>query len=210
MADYPCIVSARMVLALLKGDKTQTRRLPTAMWDKIEPGDRLYVREAYQYVRTEQTSRHWPHNCLCNPWHYINYTADGEQYGIPGSDIIAPKIGPHPSIHMPRDFSRLTLTITDVRRQRVQDITEDDAKAEGLTLYKTYKGADGPVEAWTYEGLDGVSSPSLVFAHLWDSLHTKPGARWQDNPEIIPLTFTVHKGNIDQLDGRTHTETPDA
>lgn len=87
-----------------------------------------------------------------------------------------------PSIHMPRWASRLTLTVTEVKVERLQDISEDDAEAEGLARGH----AGGP---WGEEGL------IEDFADLWNSLHG-PGA-WDANPWVAAIRFTVAKGNID-------------
>lgn len=108
-----------------------------------------------------------------------------------------------PSIHMPRWASRLTLRITDVRVQRVQDITPDDAAAEGGQI---------PVNAATGNPLLDISSPYAPiryltqaqaqhfdqpawlrahFASLWDSLYAKRGHPWADNPWVWAITFEV-------------------
>lgn len=85
-----------------------------------------------------------------------------------------------PSIHMPRSWSRLWLSVTDVCVERLQDISEADAIAEGLAA----------------DQLDGMD-PRGWYRDLWDSLHTDKGTRWADNPLVIALTFGVHHGNID-------------
>lgn len=108
-----------------------------------------------------------------------------------------------PSIHAPRWASRITLEVTAVRRQRLQAITPADAEAEGLRklskdggrLWKY--GVPGPgEEGWPAGGgEDGMMwqdwkvDPREAFAHLWNSLHTKPGTTWADNPEVVALTF---------------------
>jgi hypothetical protein len=86
-----------------------------------------------------------------------------------------------PSIHMPRWASRITLTVTDVRVQRLQDISRGDAMDEGCPLPNM---ADGP-------------DPRDWFADLWDSLNAKR-APWDSNPWVAAYTFTVEQRNIDQ------------
>lgn len=134
--ERPILFSAPMVRALLDGRKTQTRRIITAtgafMGLDLEleadrdslvqscrfgvPGDRLWVREAWAlYHDTDGAS--------------VVYRADTQDHGgdaPPGTSWRSP-------IHMPRDASRLTLELIDVRVQRVQDISEEDAIAEGFT-----------------------------------------------------------------------------
>jgi hypothetical protein len=203
--DRPIIFSGPMVRALLAGRKTQTRRLlrwvpkgfelshlyveplgvlqasfmgqadargitcysgPTG----FEPMDRLYVREAFSY-----DSLDCDRDGTLPPW----YWADGNPED---GDWSKPK----PSIHMPRWASRLTLHVEDVRVERVQEITEEDAAAEGAE-HRTALGK--------------ASVPNLTarcqFEVLWDSLHTKPGHRWEDNPHVVAVTFRVEHRNID-------------
>ncbi len=97
-----------------------------------------------------------------------------------------------PSIHMPRWASRLTLLVTDVRMQRVAEISEEDARAEGLI--ETHEGwaVDRDGRCWGYCARNS-------FRLLWNSLHTKPGERWEDNPWVVAVTFDVYRDNIDRL-----------
>jgi hypothetical protein len=78
----------------------------------------------------------------------------------------------HPSIHMKRSDSRLALRITDVRVQRVQEITHEDAVAEGV-------GA-----AWLPD-----SNQFATFARLWDSINAKRGYLWESNPWVWAISF---------------------
>ena len=86
-----------------------------------------------------------------------------------------------PPMFMFRHWSRLWLEVTDVRVQRVQDITEEDAKAEG-------------VAAWA----GTAPPPKHAFMGLWESLHGKTGHHWKTNPWVAAYTFTVHRGNVDE------------
>lgn len=92
-----------------------------------------------------------------------------------------------PSIHMPRWASRLTLTVTDVRVQRVQEISEEDARAEGAL--RMYMDDD----AKFYEIDDGTYR--CGFCGLW--AHINGIDAWDSNPWIVALTFTVEPRNID-------------
>jgi hypothetical protein len=211
MADRPMIFSAPMVRALLAGTKTQTRRVlkpwpgaqakwlsmktlhraPTCYlceanghlgvqmqhplagtvqdygpvdamspltWVRLPyaPGDRLWVRETWR----SQSMR--PDDVI--------YRADGES--------LMPWRSP---IHMPRWASRITLTVTDVRVQRVAEIDEYDAKSEGAEAVLVSRG-------WNLDG-HGFGSVSYVagFQSLWNSIHG-PGA-WDANPWVVALTF---------------------
>ena len=108
---------------------------------------------------------------------------------------------------MPRWASRLTLTVTEVRVQRLQDISEEDAKAEGVTRcgwaedmagdgrHEWHVPAEKPGE---YPGLtNAYPSPVAAFWELWDHIHGP--AAWNENPWVAAYTFTVQRGNIDQI-----------
>lgn len=104
---------------------------------------------------------------------------------------------------MPRWASRLTLTVTDVRIQRLQDCSEADAQAEGVEL----ESADPPFYyvpgIWPHSltGV-GVEEPGgrhavRSYAKLWD--HINGSGAWEKNPWVVAVTFDVLKGNIDNL-----------
>ena len=96
-----------------------------------------------------------------------------------------------PSIFMPRWASRLTLIVTDVRVQRLQEISEDDAKAEGCPGWYSPAHPD--------QGVTDGRLPHEEFAELWDSLNAGRGYPWNSNPWICALTFDVIKQNIDHI-----------
>jgi len=185
MPDRPIIFSAPMVRALLDGRKTQTRRVLKPQPDSrgrgfldsklpYSPGDRLWVREAF-----------W----TCEACGYLNHAVGANNSGTAGRhccascDALLPKAKRSP-IHMPRWASRLTLTVTDVRVQRVQDISAADAIAEGIAPAANSMTIDCD-----------TLNPRDSFASLWNSIHG-PGA-WDANPWVAAITFTVRKGNID-------------
>lgn len=89
-----------------------------------------------------------------------------------------------PSIHMPRWASRLTLEIADVRVERLQDISEADARAEGVGIAPAY----APAGDLVFDGSNGRYAES--FMSVWDSI-AKPGEKWADNPWAWALTFKV-------------------
>ena len=183
MTDRPIIFSAPMVQALLDGRKTQTRRIlkcdncgaPIMPW--VE-GDRLWVREAW---RTSPVYDDLKPSDM-NGDESIRYEADArwQSWGwgsigcIEGGRLRSP-------IHMPRWASRLTLIVTDVRVQRLHEISEADAVAEGINV-------DGDGRAW------GVFARDL-FEDLWNSLHG-PDA-WDQNPWVAAVSFKVVKGGGD-------------
>lgn len=201
MTVRPIIFSAPMILSLVGGRKTQTRRLASSsLLAKCQPGDRLWVREAWKY-------QHDPDIWMC-----IEYLADGARIKPIISDDNqggrfeamcdaienGGKNPGRPSIHMPRWASRMTLMVTEVRFQRIQDISEADARAEGCDCL----GRDAEGEWWHVPFVDGSGGHSGAdsFRALWSHING-PGA-WHDNPEIVALTFTVHHHNIDSPEDR--------
>jgi hypothetical protein len=187
MKDRPILMSAPMVRATLAGVKTMTRRVitpqppadgsakawtwaidsdaprPALGWrdDAIgacaavcphgRPGDLLWVRETWGIAGQ---FRDGPE---------IAYRATDDRNGITWK----------PSIHMFRAYSRLTLRITNVRVERVQDISESDAVAEGVDCYDS-----------------AVSVPARErFMSLWDGLNAKRGYGWAANPWVWVISF---------------------
>jgi len=80
---------------------------------------------------------------------------------------------------MPRTYSRITLEVTDIRVERLHDITEDDALKEGFCNY----GTDVDI-------LD-------AFCEAWQKLNAKRGYPWESNPWVFVISFQVIKENID-------------
>ncbi|MBK1793398.1 hypothetical protein JHL21_02660 [Devosia sp. WQ 349] len=106
-----------------------------------------------------------------------------------------------PSIHMPREFSRIALKVAGVKVQRLQDISEEDAIAEGMTL-ATADAVLNPEERVLY-ATTHIFSPNdrarFLYAAVWDLING-PGS-WDANPFVAAYTFTVHRGNVDALNG---------
>lgn len=90
-----------------------------------------------------------------------------------------------PSIHMPRWASRLTLTVTDVRVQRVRKISPRDVLCEGVDVPEHHRGELHDPHRWAPDH----------FRPLWDSLNAKRGYGWDANPWVAALTFTVEQRN---------------
>jgi hypothetical protein len=184
MKERPILFSGPMVRAILDGSKTQTRRTfkgttehkgpynPAYMeahqqangWGSIcphgTPGDRLWVRETFAMNEAKAGPP-------------VVYRADhGEAQSVfverPHSaewDVVATRW--RPSIFMPRAASRILLEITDVRVQRLQEISEEDARAEGYDRSHAF--------------------PREWFALLWERIHG-PGS-WHANPWVWAITF---------------------
>jgi hypothetical protein len=203
MKERPIIFNSEMVRALLDGRKTMTRRVIVV--DRVfsvlrpfydgcfddrgnfhyrvrqnmdgiiglcspgiaeqwcpygQPGDRLWVREAFKEIS------HRPYGSPCDEIRTF-YRADYP----PGT------IGPwKPGIHMFRKCSRILLEITNVRVERVQDVTESDAIAEGCEE-REWAGA--------------VISPSDAYRYLWNDINEKRGFGWDVNPWVWVVQFRV-------------------
>ena len=207
MKERPILFSAPMVRAILEGRKTQTRRVvkpqptPEAWTGPIHcewyvptkvdrhgeeypgaqvfgfanedegwvcpygvPGDRLWVRESYwqhKHIGMKYLDESIASNSLCN------------YRKVPG-------------IHMRRGLSRLTLEITGVRVERVQDVSEEDAKAEGLAAII---GCAGTINAWESPAVyNGRALATDAYADLWDSINGKKHP-WASNPWVWVIEF---------------------
>lgn len=195
-SEKPILFSSPMVRAILDGRKTMTRRvMKLPRWAESfdewtgtealavchetgcsarihcpygETGDRLWVRETFTYWEHPESGED-----------FLEYIADNHRrsesewpYPHPIYDHCVGRFGKKiPSIFMPRWASRITLEVTDVRVERLQEITEADAVAEGFAL-------DG----------DGVTALEN-FATLWEQLNLLRGYGWDLNPYVWVVSF---------------------
>lgn len=204
----PMLFNTEMVRAILEGRKTVTRRVvkpqpdgrPVPMtkdscWpgyfaiqgtEKVirlpyQPGDILWVRETWTkeggeyFYRAdfdsdfldpcETLSGGYPHECTYHP-------------GCEGCMRGPQRIYWSPSIHMPREAARIFLRVTDVRVERLQDITESQALSEGCAK-------------WCEDTKLEVSARSY-FCNLWDSTinpKDRPTYGWEANPWVWVIEF---------------------
>lgn len=225
MKERPILFSGPMVRAILEERKTQTRRTmkpqpPTGEWDvgaltaetiyptKVDrhgedqpgpecfgatcesgewclpcpygaPGDLLWVRETWaaldRCIRQRDSAA-------------VNYRA---------SDTIGPHLKWRPSIFMPRWASRLTLRITDIRVERLQEITGDDAFAEGIQIPCSGPGMPllritGRVSPDRFSSEDPriwkvKDWARFEYAELWEQINGK--GSWDANPWVWVITF---------------------
>lgn len=222
MSTKGIIFSAPMVRALLAGRKTQTRRLIKPKTGPMEPGDILVSWPADSFIRQGAKFRppYAPGDRLYvrEAWAKDDLIPNGVRYVA--TDAIHELRKKRPSIHMPRWASRLWLEVTEVRVQRLQDISEADAIAEGIVWQEPTEedlqwAVDQAVEygtsadvqgVWTVPGMGGPGKADIwgvtarqSYQFLWNTLHTAPGTRWQDNPWIVAVSFPVHHGNVDEV-----------
>jgi hypothetical protein len=156
MKSRPIIFSAEMVRALIAGRKTQTRR-------KIKNLDSLVADCPYG----KAGGKLWVREVFAKDTEKIIYKADNHTAQV---DWISP-------IFMPRVASRISLKITEVSIEWLQDINSIDALAEGIVVVDPFLLSVPP-------------SPRDAYAQLWDSL-AKPGYRWDDNPLVWVIKFEV-------------------
>jgi hypothetical protein len=212
--EKPAIFCGSMVRAILEDRKTMTRRViqpPPSGTENFPPNqfcDSWYFRDAYyacpendigRYVKCPYGvpgTRLWVRETWAafNTGYYdrpemgVFYRADGEQERIDRGRW-------RPSIHMPRWASRLTLEVCEVRVERLQSISAEDARAEGIRevtkdgqvkKYCVYDRGDMSSTPWAEMARDPVSAYRL----LWDSINGKrSGCSWADNPWVWKVSF---------------------
>lgn len=238
MRERPILFSGPMVLAILAGTKTQTRRIikPQPVggdrihesedgwvvgrmrdsenaWGELRcpygvPGDRLWVRETWRIGAWDEnegriaidyvdgSDKHWrsdptdedgeKFNRLwqgsCDELHRkgISADSDGQYQWKPGDSPLRWRSGRF----MPRWASRITLEVTEVRVQRLQEISEEDAKAEG-----------SPREFLTdQQNMNDWESYRSAYLRLWESINGQ-GA-WDANPYVWAITFRRLEGGM--------------
>lgn len=196
MKERPIPFSAPMVRAILDGTKTQTRRvvkgwalewLAPGMFTPEyvanpenkacpygQPGDRLWVREAW---RAPSSCDHLPPRSIGDS-EAVRFMADETVGADPGFGK------GRPGMFMPRWASRITLEVTGVRVERLQDISEADAISEGVTP-KWEPGCSGRL----MEALGGFSfkPAASAYADLWEQING-PDA-WDANPWVWVVEF---------------------
>lgn len=157
-------------------ERSRLKRTEVVDCDELDGADgvRFLADGAWSMIEnTQEAGERWT-----ELFHYGCKT-DERPEGLRGRSV--------PSIHMPRWASRLTLTVTDVRVQRVAEISGTDARAEGVAV-PAHVPQDGADLDWARR----------EFTALWNSLHTKPGETWADNPWVVAVSFDVRHGNIDR------------
>jgi hypothetical protein len=107
-----------------------------------------------------------------------------------------------PSMFIPRWASRITLVVTDVRVERLNDISAEDAIAEGAESLRVVCPGEPDRVLWKAGAEDFHCHPSPVaaFQALWDSINgDRPGCAWRDNPWVVAYTFRSILSNVDAI-----------
>lgn len=218
--DHPILFSTPMVQAILEGRKTQTRRVVkpqpdaratrcelTKSWPKqgdwaamldidhnppiievtdvfkcpySKVGDILWVRETFRIIN---------HSGYGNPYFYKANACD--------MDLADKDIKWKPSIFMPKEACRIFLEITNIRVERLHDISEDDAKAEGVELYAkgihylNYTDQKAALTQFIYNCRTAKESYKTLWT-LINGFRDEPYA-WFKNPFVWVMEFKNHK-----------------
>lgn len=203
----PIIFSSEMVRALLDGRKTQTRRVisPPKKFphDNICRPDRaffdhqVWFHGEYESVGVMVDAPYsvgdllWVREAL--------ERANGEAVGYPSDFSWLPntpwtwKRDTLPAMFMPRWASRLTLRVTNVRAERLQDISEDDARAEGARHSDGNPDEFGMCRRLVVEAKD-------EFRHIWEALYHKDSPKaWHRNPWAWVYEFEVIRKNVGEV-----------
>ncbi len=165
--EHPILFNSEMVNAILGGRKTVTRRIAKGMIPKSpagKPGDVLWVRETWMDLAGTGID-----DADGKPQRY-EYGANCLQGSA--SDEARKDFGLRwkPSIHMPRKACRLRLEVADVRLERLQDISAEEARAEGCPTASQ-------------------KDPVGWYRSLWQSIHGQ--ASWDADPSVWVIHFEV-------------------
>lgn len=218
MTTRPILFSGPMVRALLDGRKTQTRRVLCAA-DPTDDEPEGYRDLPAPYVAfgapvcenvSDGNVYRFPRSYAAGDLLWVREAwapLDACTHNDPGSQALVDRgfyRADHPvdcgdvsrwrpSIHMPRWASRLTLRVTDVRVQRVQEISEGDAVAEGIE-----RDTDGWFD-YQAPSVQCCVTARDSFMTLWDSLNARRGYGWDANPWVAAYTFVVIRQNVDEV-----------
>ena len=214
----PILFNTEMVRAILDGRKTVTRRVvkfkhgQNPNWTGYIPdgsvlygsnnipaakapyrhGDILYVRETWAYGYVDTTD----FECRCNECFFEELKAGTQKdsflmprYFYRTEDLDGLNVRWHPSIHMPKEAARLFLRVTDVQAERLQDITEEQARREGVKPVMVTTDVDKPEQEQEWnEWIPALPS----FPNIWDNTIKKsdlPLYGWNANPWVWVIEF---------------------
>lgn len=190
--EKPILFSTEMVRAILDGRKTQTRRIYKKAPLDLDlyaikkhakeyimtqcpygkPGDVLWVREAFYKTQYTNTCKYF-------------YKADLEplRWDFKCS----------PSIHMPKEAARIWLKVSEITVERLNDISEHDAKSEGIESQFLFLFQEMRYRDYLYKSDNDVQhywrDPRSSFRTLWESIHGENS--WEHNPWVWVVKFEV-------------------
>lgn len=213
MAEKPILFRTPMVRAILDGRQTQTRRVVERKGYELELQEPWRDSAKYEYENLWQIGqetgkmRHTKSIGVCSRYQlgdilWVRETCNrGEARNGDKKYIYKADIEPllqdihtwHPSIHMPRTAARIFLRVTDVRVERVQEISTDNALAEGIReriLQPRAYELNGGKKIYEYADDSGTTYSAVeAYEKLWDSLNAKRGYGWDSNPWVWVYSF---------------------
>ncbi|HBM9089061.1 TPA: hypothetical protein ACNP4C_005631 [Klebsiella oxytoca] len=206
MKERGMIFNGEMVRAILDGRKTQTRR--PIKWKQTR----------FTEIGEREDGSKWPWSedaeHACDFWHPCPFGAVGDRIwvretwasGLSTKSTLAYRathkredledgfydtIKWTPSIHMPRWASRILLEITDVRVERLNAISEEDAEAEGIDMEALYDSQDC-YDCIADHNMTGRPTVTGAFKYLWESIYGEDG--WKANPWVWVIEFKRVEG----------------
>lgn len=139
-----------------------------------QPGDVLWVRETFHYVHDAETNKFLKYGYKAD-WS-IGITSHPKNKGIW-----------RPSIHMPKEAARLFLQIQDIRVERLQDISENDAIAEGVAFVGKTPSGHNLYKDYRERFIEPFFAPENSFMSLWVSINGQRS--WMSNPWVWVIEF---------------------
>lgn len=208
MKERPILMNTEMVKAILEGRKTQTRRVikPIPQW--VYEAGKAFDSNKNPYLQmglNDDSGASWSKKCHYGKvgdrlWvretfaeYFSIHTPDDPDYLYKASDYSSDDyrlkdIKWTPSIFMPKHACRLKLEITDIRVERVQEISPEDAVKEGI---KVVSHPSAIQELWGIENLNYMCPmPDEAFSYLWNSINgKKEDCSWDNNPYVWVIEF---------------------
>lgn len=200
----PIIFSTEMVKAILEGRKTQTRRImkpqPQNKTAEIYGGmgplhEVVFTDGTVAYIKYEPDTVAWVRESFCN----IPVSPGGNarlsgKYYYKADEDIRPdgwRVPWKPSIHMPHAAARIFLCVRKIRAERLLDISDEDAIAEGFEGEVCNHDGSGAHGCTDCMNSGWIEPPQLHFMYYWDELNEKRGYPWSSNPWVWVYEFEV-------------------
>jgi len=223
MSEKPILFTAEMIRAIYAGRKTVTRRVNTIENPGYYKDATLLTDGTYRFngygiadfkfykPRYQVADLLWVKETYCHGIEWDDCKPSEVDPLCGGSDICYFADGGRPTegwgkkrspLFMPKWAARLWLEVVSVRPERLQDITEEDAKLEGIRGYSAHGGGThfNPVmiyPAFPEKG-GGFSTAIEAFECLWDSINAKRGYPWESNPWVWRIEFKEYPSIINR------------
>jgi len=209
MAEKPILFSTLMINAIQDNRKTATRRVIKPQPLDIERDEYLRIpgiwhnkefRTLHQFKKSGQITWEAIAPCQKGDILYVretwNMLPSNDRAGIPADYWYRaddksenPDDRWRPSIYMPREAARLFLAVKNIRVERLQEITEEDAVAEGCQGSRCDHGGMGVYGCTDCYDSGWTEPPQMDFMFLWDSIYSKRGFGWDISPWVWVTEF---------------------